>query len=223
MRRNFLLLTILSTLAFGSCVSDITENTYTCEEKGEFLGEFLITPASNEYWDYEADQKRIYVNATGQEVTLIANNYFDAISDRTIRNVCGDWSMPIRESDLIRVQRKNVNYRNSATGIYMYLSLESTVINVTEDSEDIVDIIYISAGNAYYNFVIDDRGNSDNIPDYLNKGNLEMISDTSFLGHQFSDIYYDDLFEQPAFFNKSQGIVAFYANDETFYVLDRIE
>ena len=221
MKRNFLLLTILLPLVFGACVSDITENTYICEEKGEFLGEFLLTPEANEYWAYESGQKRIYVSTAGNELELTASSYTDVIDDLEIRTVCGDWSTPIREIDFIKRSQKRVSYRNNSISFFLYL--ESTAINVTEYNQQIVDIMTVSGGNSYYNFVASDRGNSNNIPSYLWQSNLETVSDTTFLGRQFNDLYYDDLHTRPTFFNKAQGIVAFYDFNETFYVLDRIE
>lgn len=220
--KNFLLLTILLPLTFGACVNDITENTYYCEEKGEFLGEFLITPKSNEYWVYSPEQKRIYVNAAGNELEMTASSsYYEYINDYQIRTICGDWSTPIQEIDFIRTEQKNAYYRNGNAN--MYLSLESAAINITEDSEQIIDIMTVSAGNASYSFVVDDRGNSDNIPNYFWQGNLEMVNDTTFLGRQFNDVYYEDFYTNPTFFNKTQGIIAFYDYNQTFYVLDRIE
>jgi hypothetical protein len=222
MKKNFLLLTILLPLVFGSCIDDITENTYTCEEEGEFLGEFLITPESNEYWAYGQTQKRVYLDSIGNELEMISrSSYLEIIQETQVRTVCGDWSTPIREVDVIKTEHKRAYYRNDNSSFF--LSLESSAINITDDSEQIVDIMTVSAGNSYYNFVIDDRGNSNNIPNYLWKGNLETVSDTTFLGQQFNDVYYEDFYERPTFFNKTQGIVAFYDFNKTFYVLDRIE
>ena len=125
------------------------------------------------------------------------------------------------EIDFIKRSQKRVSYRNNSISFFLYL--ESTAINVTEYNQQIVDIMTVSGGNSYYNFVASDRGNSNNIPSYLWQSNLETVSDTTFLGRQFNDLYYDDLHTRPTFFNKAQGIVAFYDFNETFYVLDRIE
>ena len=223
MKRKLLLNLFLGCILIISC-NDAVDSNFICQEFGEYLGEFRLTDEANTFWSYSANQKRIYIDSLGNEITLQEfGAYNEGISESVVRTVCAppDWNQ--QEVDYVNLEGKDVQYRDGQGNNYIRLILTTRLVAITDTSETFMDIMSINTPYSYFNFAASDRGNSEDVPDYYKIEYLETLTDTTLLGHDFQNLYYDTIYEFPTFFNKTEGVVAFHDWNGTLWVLDRIE
>lgn len=220
---NLLLLCLVFFVA--SCSTDIVDNDFYCEKKGEYLGDYPLEPASDSLFPYEINQKLIFVNAANEEVTLEQMNYSNTSSIMNIRTVCGGPNLPAYEFDSYTHHEKRAQYRSTDYQHYIMVQVNNQVIERTDNTFYVMDMLTVY-GATYINFVASDRGNPDLVPDYLTGDGIQRLADTTLLGYTFEDVYfYKNSFTTTTelFYNPTFGVVAYRRYDGELWVLDRIE
>jgi hypothetical protein len=222
MKTNLLFLMVIgSLLSFQSCVNDVIDNTFYCEEEGIFFGNALFSETSNSFWSYQPNQKLIFKDVNGNELELMQEDYDSTVQPMILQTVCGGPQLPAHEFHSVNAENKYVVFQDEARTVSIYMALSITPWYEIEDELSYFETVNISSNFTYFYFATDKVGSIDT-PNYMWLGNYEQV-DTTLLGKTFQDVYYNPNFNYSGFYSKSQGLVAFYDNDTNLYVLDRIE
>jgi len=221
MKVSWILFLAGSLVLFDSCIDDAVNNTFLCEEEGVFWGDVEFSETTNSFWSYSQGQKLIFKNALGEEITLVQKQYEDNIQLTQLETVCGSPQLPVHEFNSVRAERRSVIFEDESGTLNIFISLNITPTYDGADVFNYFEVLNISSSRTYMYFATDKSGDMAT-PSYLWSGNYNQI-DTVLLGETFEDVYHRSNIAYSGFFSKEKGLVAFYDNSFTFYVLDRIE
>ncbi len=204
-----------------SCMNDVVDNSFYCEEKGQFFGNIELKEDSDAFWSYSKGQRLYFQDASGNELEFIEGDYDSLMQFSMVRILCGREGLPDYQFDYINAERRAVFYETADHTHSIYMSLAVQPWDIENNNLANLEVFNLTSNSSYFYFATAKTGNV-NIPNYMLMSSYQQ-ADTTLLGRFFENAYYREDFNNSGFYTKAQGLVAFYDNNSTLYVLDRIE
>lgn len=174
-----------------------------------------------------AQTRIVFKNAAGEEMVLTLKEVREQKAPMSYKNLCYNASYNISQDEYCDIQMLDYIFVDAANNAEIWYSWY-----VDHSGEMIYDVFSTSVRvknpmiGGSNTWVADNRGQQ--LPENLTTPDEweRTVGDTTMLGHSFRDVTYHNWGVNKGkgfFFQKGVGIVAIWAENEAFWVLDRVE
>ena len=221
------ILAIFYILLIGnSCIDDKVQNDFSCEKEGRFLGDFPIMEKTDSLFPYEAGKSLIFVDSLGNEALFIESEPANELSRETIvRTICGGAWLNVHEFDYYIEHQKRARYFSYDISANLYVVVSSNYLEITDTSFIPFDYFSVSVDWSFMQLGYMSEGGdiSAHSPFLTESFVTENIGDTTLLGRPFTEVLKSKQIQNPVFYSRKEGLVAFRSHENILWVYDRAE